>query len=395
MHSYDHTGSMVALNSRHIDLLVTPNHRILFKNPYLEDGWRLQEASKGIPNASIIPCAGYYKGSGVEFSDAQIKLAAWILTDVGYEVKVATLQRLVPDKNKLPAWLWRCDKRQFDIFLQRYVDGDGTRLKNSDSLTIYGRKHLLDDLQALCVINGYRTVMSKGNGNSVVLYVNQKEVVGFDKGVTSQVGYTGKVYCVTTVDDTVIIRRNGKAVITGNSVLRIHQTDVVKSLIRELRQKQTDSTHKIHYGGYCGFLDYKFRSTYGEDGHKRACRYVIFYHHGSGGAAPITKGMIDFSRKQWAIADCIWMGHKHNRLVSEIHTVSCPRTGDNVKVKPVRQIMTGAYFDTYVGQSQLSLEEHGRHTNYAADMGLAPQGKGGARLLFTILRDEIEAKVLQ
>lgn len=179
------------------------------------------------------------------------------------------------------------------------------------------------------------------------------------------------------------------------SIVKHHGSDVIKSLIEKLRRGQKDSTHLIHYGGYCGFIDYRFRAIYKDGTRGNGLRYVVFYHHGSGGAAPVTKGMIDFSRKQWAICNCIWMGHKHNRLLSEIHTVSCPQAGHTPTITSVRQIMTGAYFNTYQGQSQNSLQEHGRVTNYAADMGLSPQGKGGARLLLHPGIEEVTVQVIQ
>ena len=112
-------------------------------------------------------------------------------------------------------------------------------------------------------------------------------------------------------------------------------------------------------------------------------RFVIYYHHGSGGAAPVTKGMIDFSRKSWADADVLWLGHKHWRTASAVQSVSCPLQGSEPIIKDIRHIMSGSYFDTYQGQTQASVDEHGRVTNYAADLGLGPQGKGGARVVLT------------
>lgn len=178
---------------------------------------------------------------------------------------------------------------------------------------------------------------------------------------------------------------NHEAVIT-----KYHSIDPTLLVLYELEKvaKQRDPNHVIHYGGYTGFVDYRVRVSRRQ--HKETCRHggarwVLYYHHGSGGAAPVTKGMIDFNRKDVFIdADMIWMGHKHNRLTVACEKIRCPLTGDQPDVRTVRHLMTGAYFKTYVGQSQASVRTHGRRSNYAADMGLAPGGKGGARVLLRL-----------
>ena len=48
----------------------------------------------------------------------------------------------------------------------------------------------------------------------------------------------------------------------------------------------------------------------------RNYHYDIYAHHGCGGSAPATKGMLDFGALAKGInADLIWLGHKHNALV--------------------------------------------------------------------------------
>ncbi len=182
------------------------------------------------------------------------------------------------------------------------------------------------------------------------------------------------------------------------SIEKYHNIDVLKILVHELRKLRKDKNHTIHFGGYTGFVDYRFRMNDKEGvGHGNGKRFVIYYHHGSGGSAPITKGMIDFARKGWVQADVIWMGHKHNRLASAIQTYACPLQGYDPVVKDVRQIMSGAYFRTYDGQTQESYEEHGRIASWAADIGFAPQGVGGARieLVFGSQNDPYRVRVIQ
>jgi len=171
-----------------------------------------------------------------------------------------------------------------------------------------------------------------------------------------------------------------------SAVEKIHSVDPLLLLIYELEKAlpKEHKDHVIHYGGFTGFVDYRFQcrpTSDSVDENARGSRLVVYYHHGSGASAPVTKGMIDFARKDVFIdADIIWLGHKHNRLNAHVQKLSCPIRGLSPNVRDVRHVMTGGYFDTYVGQSQSAIRNRGRKSNYAADAGLAPQGKGGARV---------------
>lgn len=169
------------------------------------------------------------------------------------------------------------------------------------------------------------------------------------------------------------------------AVEKYHNTDPVLLLIRELeRTLPKKSGHQIHYGGYCGFVRYNFQPVTNGDSRAAGQRlFDIFYHHGAGGAAPVTKGMIDANRKQWIIANVRWQGHKHNRWAAQTTLMQCPRDGDRPQILPVWDIFTGSYYETYHGQSQKSVRANGRRSSYAADAGMHPQGKGGARIEVT------------
>lgn len=188
---------------------------------------------------------------------------------------------------------------------------------------------------------------------------------------------------------------------TGNhddAASRWHNIDPINVLVHELTRllpKKVRTKHIIHYGGYCGFVDYRFRER--PEGSHGGKRWVIYYHHGSGGAAPITKGILDMSRRDIYIeADVIWLGHKHNRFNVSVQRLACPRFGYDIVTRDVRHVMSGSYLRTYVGQTQESMRRHGRRSNYAADMGMAPQGMGGARVEVEHVSDgPLAVKVIQ
>ena len=163
-----------------------------------------------------------------------------------------------------------------------------------------------------------------------------------------------------------------------------HSFDPTKVLVRQLQKLAKPSGHTVHYGGFTGYVHYRISGI----------PWVLYYHHGSGGASLSNRGISDFDRKnQFVSADCIWMGHKHHRWTAHVRRIECPDHGEGPLVKDVRYIMTGAYLHTYTGQSQRSLRKNGRRTNYAADAGYPTQGQGGARVVLRRGKCGLEAKV--
>jgi len=100
---------------------------------------------------------------------------------------------------------------------------------------------------------------------------------------------------------------------------------------------------------------------------KRSRPFKILRHHGGGGAAPVTQGIIDVYREKGVAvdADLITMGHKHTTLDLPMVRERCCDAGV-VTYEPVRLIRTGSYFCPSLGDS------------YAVHKGMAPLAKGGA-----------------
>lgn len=413
-----------------------PNLLPGYRHDMRQDGWRLTEAESLPKSDIIIPCAGVID-SRADLTELEIRLAAWVITDgcLGKKGAVHIYQRvskahmvrdllkaagaewservreprsdtvcgrklknkpensvvfhvhgewrkrlkeIVPNKDRLPHWVWECSKDQFDKFLSSYIDGDGSRHHSSPdtSLMVYGRRHLMDDLQATCAIHGYRSTLSEYRPGSWRLNVNPRQMTSIRPSCIGREQYQGMVYCVTTVNDTVVVRRRGKVAVTGNSAVeKYHAVDPMMMVIDEL---QRHAKHKIVYGSYNGFIDYRISTVRGNT--PRGSRLVIFYHHGGGGSAPVTKGMIDFNRLGFVQADIKWIGHKHNRFHDHERSLECPLDGHKPVQRDIRHIMTGSYMETYAGQSQDSIFSKGRRSNYAGDMAMRPQGKGGWRL---------------
>lgn len=168
-----------------------------------------------------------------------------------------------------------------------------------------------------------------------------------------------------------------------DSNVKYHHSDLVMQLVKRLNTmlENKNSHHRISYGGYCGFIAYLFFS-----GGKCIDSLRIQYHHGSGGAAPVTKGMIDFNRSDVWIeeADIIWKGHKHNKLYYKDQVVSLSPDGQTYTKRSRLHVLTGAYGKHYEPQDQTSVLESGRKASFVEDRFMSPQGLGGFRIVFRI-----------
>jgi len=139
------------------------------------------------------------------------------------------------------------------------------------------------------------------------------------------------------------------------SILKHHETDLIERLADPL-----DATH----GSYMGFIRIMFE--YNGGGHRRSL--TMYYNHGSGGSAPVTKGVIKSNRRQVMVdADIYVSGHNHNEWVMPI-THAKLSSGGNVVIEKKLHINLGCYKD-----------EWGK-TDFAQMSEFDPENKGAFEL---------------
>ena len=98
-----------------------------------------------------------------------------------------------------------------------------------------------------------------------------------------------------------------------SSCLKFNGVDVLDIICEMIN---AGKEHKLICGNYSNWLRFNWYSSNG----KSAAHYDIYMHHGAGGAAPVTKGMIDFDRLASSVdADLVIIGHKHNAVVDYSH----------------------------------------------------------------------------
>lgn len=139
-------------------------------------------------------------------------------TTVNSEI-IKTLKQYIPTKD-IPYWVEKLSKRQFNLYLQAIIDGDGSVKDGvTTSTTVYGKYDFLNELQRLCILNGHRSVLNTNNRGDHTLSIT------FDRSeydyklrgkkiVTRLPKYT---WCLTLPNSNMVVRHNGKVSVQGNS----------------------------------------------------------------------------------------------------------------------------------------------------------------------------------
>lgn len=130
------------------------------------------------------------------------------------------LLSVINTKDKFPEWMGKLSKRQFDVFLNEYILGDGSRKLGVDtSATVYGTEKNLSQLQYFCVLNSHKANLSINNrGDYILTIVFDKEEVSIKpKKHMNSSYYEGYTWCLTMPKSNLVVRRNGRVSIQGNS----------------------------------------------------------------------------------------------------------------------------------------------------------------------------------
>jgi thymidylate synthase ThyX len=140
---------------------------------------------------------------------------------------------------RIPNYVHEWGPATIRIFLEAYVDGDGSRRKDGSHCVIYtASRQMADELQILAIKAGWsaniriddrtgmRRVMPNGQEflNARPCYVvslvktrTHPLVNHGGRSSDSWTHYRGKVYCVKVPNGLLFVRRNGKPVVSGNT----------------------------------------------------------------------------------------------------------------------------------------------------------------------------------
>jgi UDP-2,3-diacylglucosamine pyrophosphatase LpxH len=149
------------------------------------------------------------------------------------------------------------------------------------------------------------------------------------------------------------------------SIVHFNGTDLVQRFVSDLRKEGS----QIVSGGYGGYIRI---GIHGDSMKTPFENLRIYYNHGAGGEAPVTKGMIQTNRQATYVrgVDVIWNGHNHQEYISHQATIEIT-TKDVVKQGLVTFIRTPGYKNEWGDQS------HG-FNGFASSKMMAPTPRGCA-----------------
>jgi hypothetical protein len=171
------------------------------------------------------------------------------------------------------------------------------------------------------------------------------------------------------------------------AVLKYHHADLILQVIGKLSQYRSKSLPPIHHGGYKGFTRYLFH-------HGDNCRvrsYVVYRFHGTGGGAPVTKGMIDINRIRATYrADLYWIGHKHTSIDDTgLVEIGMNAAGD-ICSRRLKAVVTAGY--------KLPFQQRDYSDGYIldySDQQLTAQASGHAIVQLSIEQNGIRSRLIK
>ena len=124
------------------------------------------------------------------------------------------------------------------------------------------------------------------------------------------------------------------------SVISKVEFDLIKGLAREL---ELMTKVKIPVLGYTGFVIFKFKI-----GTNSRMRKILWFTHGHGAGAPMTKGMIDAGRQRMLIdnVDIMMSGHDHNSWIDDFPKMYVDEKGI-IRRKDMKYIKIPSYKDAW------------------------------------------------
>lgn len=358
---YQHRGKMYRFSGPSISGLVTRNHRLVGldkrKTHWVETTPETMTADR---------IYAYSAGRGLQtdypISDAEIRLAAWALTDSYYDsrydkwalyqsgesasvprellssleidfreverfrdtteingaqlkeapkpsyefhFKSSRLTELVPDKNALPDWVWSLSERQARLFVNELVVCDGTDYGRGTAKVLYiCREQLREDLLILCAANGIRANTHEYRPGHWRLNLSEEALTGIYRGSITEEDYSGEVWCLQVPNQRFFVEREGRIHLTGNCRPRLYLEKYAPAL------SQTDMLN------FENLLDFDgFGITRLPDFYNVAAGWITTHGHLGGIRLNQNAGMTALNGAK-RIGKNIIMGHTHRAGVS-------------------------------------------------------------------------------
>lgn len=273
---------LLRIENKNVDCLITKNHRVLFKKRLKRKEFKkkmtdyIVDTARDMPKTYIEIPTSYpiFRERDYPVSDDLIRILGWVVTEGSYNgsgfaisqseninsencveitdtlnnlgwefvlnrstnhyrrngelswyIRKVYCEDLRIEKNHktIPIfWLENLSSRQLKILFDTIMKGDG-HYNSENSGCIYAKdESMRDRFQWLCTLLGYTCSICKNNLHVFFKKQSSSHICGGKKKDGSKrirwEKYTGIIWCPTVENGFVVIRRNGKVSITGNSM---------------------------------------------------------------------------------------------------------------------------------------------------------------------------------
>lgn len=188
-----------------------------------------------------------------------------------WEIHLSTEQskeilKWIPDKQILPEWVWNLSEKQVRLFIENYIDADGSRHISAGSRMIYGNNYaLMSSLQALCVSSGISASLVEyrpGNYRLNLRIRKRTNLLSHSKREIETFGASNLVWCVSNKNQNIFIRLRGRVCVVGNCWLQqfIDENPETQGLVEpyihipELRKWEWYSQGEVAHVGKIHFV---------------------------------------------------------------------------------------------------------------------------------------------
>lgn len=164
------------------------------------------------------------------------------------------------------------------------------------------------------------------------------------------------------------------------AVLRKNNTNLIERLVYALNTGGGEA----YSMGYWGFIRLMFQYEKGDE----RCSRTLYWHHGFGASAPVTRGVIDTARQAAYLpdADVVINGHNHQEYVVTLNRIRLTKLG-----APYEQYQ---HFVRTPGYKKAGLV-HGDKFGFDIEKMPAPTTRGCVRLDFTFSHGSKVENVLE
>lgn len=153
------------------------------------------------------------------------------------------------------------------------------------------------------------------------------------------------------------------------AVTKRHEIDPLAMLVYKLRKEHGSPVLLGDYEGWIRVMLSRGSTAFSK---------IIFYTHGTGGSAPVTRGVIQTNRRQVSIeADIFLSGHIHTQWAMPVPRRRLNQYG-NEELQDVLHLQIGTY-----------KESHKNRNGYEAHKGFGPPSIGGYFIHFQERRDSV------